>query len=367
MQKNNTDIQPVDLTRNLIRFRTMHSRMDEIDACMAYIQTILADRGIEYKRTVSNGYPSLQVTPGSHGFPLLLMSHIDVVDAPDHLFEPRIEGGRLYGRGSYDDKYAVAVSVTLLIQWMNRLRAAGKTQKDLAFGILITSDEEIGGKDGARQVLKDIQPGFSIVLDGGCTNEVITKEKGIARVTLRAGGKTCHASRPWLGENAIDRLMADCRKFMTLFESGLPAEKDRTGHWHRTANLSVIHGGKSINQVPDHCEARLDIRYTEEENIKQLLDDIAGRLDSDLSIDMIEPVFISGDHPATGRILSLSPDITTGYEHGASDARHLMPYGLAGVVWGANGNLTQHSLNEHVEIDSIHTLHRYLDRLIQTA
>ena len=364
-RKNQPQIDPVELTRTLIRFKTMHSRMDEIAGCMRYIQSFLAEQGIQFKKIVSNGYPSLLVDPGAERFPLLLMSHIDVVDAPDALFEPMEKQGRLYGRGSYDDKYAAAVSLALLVRWLEKLKAEGKTQSGLKFGVLITSDEEIGGINGARYVLKDVRPDFSIVLDGGSMNEVITREKGIARITLTARGKTCHASRPWLGKNAIEVLMADYRKFSILFESGLQEEENLSGHWRRTANLAVVQGGKSINQVPDHARMKLDIRYTEEENISDLLQEIGTHLESDLSIDMIEPVFITGATPFMGRILSLSPDIKTGYEHGASDARHLISYGLTGVVWGANGNLTQHSMDEHVEIDSIHTIFQRLDSLIR--
>ncbi|THB72528.1 MAG: M20 family peptidase [Desulfobacteraceae bacterium] len=348
----------IDLTQTLIRFKTMHSRLDQIHDCINHIASILEAHDIEFRHMVNSGSPSILVTPGTHEFPLLLMSHIDVVDAPDALFEPRMVNGRLYGRGSYDDKYAAALSIVLLLKRMIQLRQAGKHQTDLKMGILITSDEEIGGINGAQEVLRSIRPEFSIILDGGSINEVITKEKGIARVRLIAAGQSCHASRPWLGKNAIEMVMSDYAKLRRHFKT------QQDTHWHPTVNPGLITGGKIINQVPDHCELCLDIRYTEHDDIQALLDRIEKETDSELKVDLVEPVFISPPSDYLSQIKALSKDIKLGYEHGASDARHLMPHHLAGVVWGPNGNLTQHSLDEHVEIDSLYLLHERLSRFI---
>ena len=91
------------------------------------------------------------VLPKDGYAPVLLMSHLDVVAAGDELFTPREHNGKLYGRGSNDDKYAVALSLVLAKEHLGRLKAGGKGQADLPFGLLITSDEEIGGHYGARK------------------------------------------------------------------------------------------------------------------------------------------------------------------------------------------------------------------------
>jgi succinyl-diaminopimelate desuccinylase len=56
-----------------------------------------------------------------------------------------------------------------------------------------------------------------------------------------------------------------------------------------------------------------------------------------------------------------------GFEHGASDARFLSDHGIKGIVWGANGDLSQHSLNEHVNIDSVARLYELLDEFMKKA
>ena len=58
------------------------------------------------------------------------MSHIDVVDGADELFEPKVQDGKLYGRGSLDDKYAVALSLLLFRNHLQFLEKQGKTQRN---------------------------------------------------------------------------------------------------------------------------------------------------------------------------------------------------------------------------------------------
>ena len=141
----------VRLTQDLIRFKTMHGNGDEIRRCAAYIQTYFETHGIAFTRSDHNGYPTLRVMPADDTAKVLLMGHIDVVDATDDVFEPVVKDGNLYGRGAIDDKYAAALSMVLAKTHIDRLRHRGMTQADLAFGILITSDEEIGGYDGVAR------------------------------------------------------------------------------------------------------------------------------------------------------------------------------------------------------------------------
>ena len=144
----------IELTKELIRFKTVHDDSGEILRCADFIEDYLRGAGIACRRLDHDGVPSILVIPRGKPVPVLLMSHIDVVDAPDELFEPVEKDGRLYGRGSIDDKYAVALSLVLVKEHVERLRGRGQDQEDLPFGILITGDEEVGGANGAKKVLE---------------------------------------------------------------------------------------------------------------------------------------------------------------------------------------------------------------------
>ena len=135
-------------------------------------------------------------------------------------------------------------------------------------------------------------------------------------------------------------------------------------HWHRTLNFSYIQAGKASNQVPDYAEALFDIRYTENDDMEALFKNIRKEIKGELVVEKKEPLFEGGDSPYLDLLLELADNTEVGFEHGASDARFLSAHGIKGIVWGANGDMSQHSTDEHVNIDSVFKLYELLDQLI---
>ena len=349
----------VGLTKDLIRFKSTHTQPEEIQKCARFIETWFKGNDIACTFIENNGVPSIRALPAHRQTPLLLMSHIDVVNATDALFEPIEKDGRLYGRGAIDDKYAAALSMVLLKNRIQSDRRQGLANGVLALGVLITGDEEIGGYNGARSALGGINCDFCIALDGGRVEKIVVKEKGILRLKVVASGKTAHGARPWQGENAIERLMADCLVVKGFFD-GLSEPE----HWHRSMNLSIFHAGDSVNQVPDKAEATFDIRYTEHDDVDDLVQRIQTAVSGKVITEEREPLFVSPESPYRERLLALATKSRTGIAHGASDARFLSQFNIPGVVWGADGNSSQHSTEEHVEIQSISRLYDLLDRFV---
>jgi succinyl-diaminopimelate desuccinylase len=349
----------VQLTKDLVRFKTMHSKPDEIQACAAFIEDFLKEAGIRYRRVEHDGVPSILAGPRDEFAPVLLMAHMDVVDAPDELFEPVVKDDKLYGRGTIDDKYAVALSLVLLKNQFQALRGKSKAQEDLPLGILLTGDEEIGGHRGARHVLETFRTDFCIALDGGCVEKIVVKEKGRFQLKLISRGKSAHGARPWLGENAIEKLIEDYLKIKTYFQESSPE------HWHRTMNFSVVHAGKSTNQVPDFAEAIFDVRYTENDDMDNLIEKIRKEIEGELLVEKKEAIFQSGDSPYLDSLLEIAKKTKVGFEHGASDARFLAEYGMTGIVWGADGDQSQHSEQEHVNLPSVYTLYGILNEFLK--
>ncbi|MEE4608761.1 MAG: M20/M25/M40 family metallo-hydrolase [Desulfobacteraceae bacterium] len=350
----------VELTQSLIRFKSMNARPDQITECADFICGYLAQHDIRFERLEHDGVPSIAALPGTDFAPVLLMAHFDVVAGPDHLFVPRIQNGRLYGRGSIDDKYAAALSLVMLKNELGRLKRLGKEQADASFGILLTGDEEVGGINGAQHALSRLRTDFCIALDGGSPKRIVVKEKGVMRLKLTARGKTAHGARPWLGTNAIEALVADYQKIRVFFQRETP------DHWHRTLNWGIVRAGESVNQVPDLAEAWLDIRFTEADDMDALVAEIRAAIAGEIEIQEQWPLFTSGDSAYLHR-LQHAAGAELVFEHGASDARFLSSYGMAGVVWGADGEMSQHSADEHVVIESIRQVHDALAAFMETA
>lgn len=344
----------VSLTEELIRIPSMHSRPGEIMRCADFILGWCAGQGLAARKVVHGGTPSILVMPEGRAR-LLLMTHMDVVDGPDELFRPRVDGDRLFGRGAIDDKYAVALSLVL---FRDRLRAIAPADgAQMALGLLITGDEETGGENGAAKALPLIEADFALALDGGGPQRIVTREKGVIDIMLTATGKAAHGARPWLGANSIDLLLEDYGRIRELFRG------TADDHWHPTVNFGKIRAGESINQVPPTARGWFNIRFTEEDDPHALIREIASRVRSSVDVLSIVPVFASGPSPLTQRLLDIVPGALLTREHGASDARHLMDHGIPGAIWGAEGFSTQHSLQECVSIPSIGSLYDWLARL----
>jgi acetylornithine deacetylase/succinyl-diaminopimelate desuccinylase-like protein len=149
--------------------------------------------------------------------PLLLMAHLDVVEAlpEDWNYDPfamTLDDGWYYGRGTNDNKAGAAMIIATLI----RLRNEGfASNRDLI--VMLTADEETTG-NATKWLLKEhrdlIDAEFALNTDGGAillidgkplAKMVQTSEKIFASFTLEATDPGGHSSRPHR-DSAISRL-----------------------------------------------------------------------------------------------------------------------------------------------------------------
>ncbi|MEE4243278.1 MAG: M20/M25/M40 family metallo-hydrolase [Desulfopila sp.] len=350
----------LELTKELIAIPSTHSRPQEITNCAVFIEKWLSQHGINYERQFSQNIPTILVLPEKGAVPVLLMSHFDVVEADDDiLFQPAVTDDRLYGRGSIDDKYGVALSLILYREHLLRLKQKGCSAAEMPIGLLFTGDEEIGGANGAAVAANRLTTEFFLAIDGGRPNLIVNKEKGIIQLELVAHGTAAHAARPWLGRSAFDILTKDYQKMRELFTFS------SDDHWHKTMVLTQCHAGNgSSNIVPELARAVFDIRYTEDDNPEALIASIRSTVESDVTVLALEPVFEGAPSPYLDLLVECSQGAQVGFEHGASDARYLSQLGIPGAIWGADGEMSQHQKNEHIVIPSFYSLYKCLDRFV---
>jgi succinyl-diaminopimelate desuccinylase len=225
--------------------------------CLGYTEAYLKSRGMYVKRHEFNGFPSLVATTRRTRKPkLLLQAHLDVVAAPDSCFKLKKKGGKLLGRGSLDMKFAAASFLKIADDLRDRL-------SDYDFGIMFTSDEEIGGENGVKALL-DEGYGAKVCLlpDAGKNWKLEISHKGCWIGRARASGSAAHGSKPWEGDNAIYHLVETLDGIKRLFDGQ---------HEHSdTLSINMIAGGAAVNQVADSAEAVLDLRFIDERSYKRL-------------------------------------------------------------------------------------------------
>jgi len=209
--------------------------------------------------------------------PILLLAHIDVVDAkredwttdPFKLVE---QDGYFYARGSGDDKFMAATFVANLI----RYRQEGyRPQRDII--VALTTDEEIGDANnmGIQWLIANhrdlidaefaLNEGAGVGLKNGkpIRNGVQTSEKNYVDYTLEVKNSGGHSSLP-RKDNAIYRLAEGLARLgkhdfpikldettRTWFERAAPFEEPQTG-----ADMKALAAGRADNAAIGRLSAK---------------------------------------------------------------------------------------------------------------
>ena len=244
-------MDPVDivsLTRSLVDIDSTTGREGE---CGRWLAGYLRGRGwqVEEQR-VDDTRCNVIATPSdaAQAFaPAVTFStHFDCVPL---FFPSRVEGDRLWGRGSCDAKGILAAQVAAAEQ----LRRDGESRIGLVF---VVGEER--GSDGARAANEAARgTGARFLINGEPTdNRLGLATRGILRLKLRASGRAAHSSFPELGESAIDKLIDALIELRSIPLPGDPV----LGRTHYT--IGLISGGVAPNVVSPWAEAEVMFRTT---------------------------------------------------------------------------------------------------------
>ncbi|HXE10316.1 MAG TPA: M20/M25/M40 family metallo-hydrolase [Verrucomicrobiae bacterium] len=282
---------------DLVAFKTVSGQYEAALGCLDYAEAYLTRCGMHIRRKEYDGFPALVATSRSTKRPkVLLQAHIDVVSAPDSCYQMQEKDGRLFGRGVFDMKFAAAIFLKLAGELQDRLT-------DYDFGIMLTSDEEIGGLHGVKMLLDDGYGADVCVLpDAGKGWKIETSHKGCWIGRAYAKGLAAHGSKPWDGDNAIDRLIDALCEIRELFK-----DQDEDSD---TLSVNQIVGGAVVNQVADKAEAVMDLRFLDDESFARLqreMNEIAKR--HKVSLETVRHITVSQtnvDHPLVQPFLAIA-------------------------------------------------------------
>ncbi len=348
----------IEVAQDLIRFRSETGNATEIDKVMAYIQNLFA--GTEAKIDVFrqiDGAPVIFIRNAeTDDFDALVLGHIDVVAAADEMFEPKIEDGKMYGRGTLDMKSFAAVA-------LNSMEYVLQKKLPLKFGVILSSDEEKGSRGTEAFLAAHPDMKAKIVLDndvGGDITKLIVKCKNPVFVKLVARGEAAHGSRPWDGVDANEimfQTIANLRQSYPYYSHTGVVPQNK---WIDTLHIAKIKGGEVSNVICNYCEALCDIRLTENsslEGLKANLDKAMVRGCEYQIVSSSTPVVMSEEDPyildykhfaesILGRPLEFE------YEGGATDSRAFAVRGSTVIMHSGSGD-GMHAEGEYVEIESV--------------
>lgn len=337
----------IELLEKLVKYPTETGAETATNKCFEYLSMYLNQRGMAVTELVSSGFPVLMASTTASKQPkVLLQSHIDVVPAHEVQYVMQRRDGRLYGRGTFDMKFAAACYLMLIDELQTELQ-------EYDFGIMFTSDEEIANGSVQDMLSQGFYEGTEVCIlpDAGLNWEIEASCNGAWFMELTANGHTAHGSRPWEGDNAIDRLFECLTQIKAIFGDPKPE--------HSSLNIGQIEGGTVANQVPAEAKAVLDMRFKDMDDYsvkRPQVESIANKLGLSIrTLASAPPIRIDLTNPYVKTFIDMARDISGReikpcHSLGSSDAHHFVERGIPTILMRPEGG-GPHSDNEWVKED----------------
>jgi acetylornithine deacetylase/succinyl-diaminopimelate desuccinylase-like protein len=345
-----------------------------------YVESFAVRVGLEVERQPvhPNGRDNVILRAPSAGAaaPLLLEAHMDTVgvEGMEHPFVPRVEAGRLHGRGSCDTKASLAAMLVAL------RRAVAAAPLPRPVWLLAAVDEEYQ-QTGIRRFVESAPELCGAIVGEPTGLAVVSSHKGQLYQRILVRGRAAHTSVPERGENAI-YLAADLvRSLRERAASELPARAHALCG-SPLLTVSLIRGGTSEHIVPDACELAFDRRTVPGESPESVLAELERWLEADLGPERFariaiqpphhaaSPVETPPDHPLVTGLLGAFERVTgavaraTGVSYN-TDAGALSGRGVSCVVFGPGEIGHAHTPTERVELGEVARAAEILERFLR--
>jgi len=353
----------IQLTEELIPVPTYEREAGAAWLLAEYLERFGCEVALE---EVEPGRPNLvAVLRGpTAGKTLMFCGHLDTVPpASEGQLRPRVEGGRIYGRGSCDMKGALA-AMACAMESLADQDFAGTVM------LLATMGEETGLR-GMRHFMDHSASRYAI--DACIVGEPTSLELGIAHkggawFKLTTFGKAAHGSTPGQGVNAIYHMAL----VVKAIQEDLVKSLSKRGHpllGCGTVNVGVIRGGERTNMVPDRCVLEIDRRFLPRESLERVvaeLEEIVNALkeghpdfQAKISLEHSYPPFEVDKDAEIVRVIREAyqavlgkPPSLTGLNYG-TDGTLAQAGGIPTVIIGPGAPTQAHTENEFVEIEEL--------------
>jgi succinyl-diaminopimelate desuccinylase len=193
-------------------------------------------------------------------------------------FSAETASGKMYGRGVADSKVAAAIFCHVA----KRIHEEGSIRGSLH--VLLDGYEHTGEFGGAKAYieLKHMKPSFVAVGYPGNEN-ILIGARGFFRACVRTFGKEQHSgSRSNVPSDNPILKMATLIQWLS--KEHLPDEIDQEFSFGPKVSVTSVSGGRTFSQIPDLCEARIDIRLTPNFGPHQahsLLENVISKIDAE--------------------------------------------------------------------------------------
>ena len=275
--------------QKIIRLRTVNPPGENYGALTLLLASTLKNLGFEVRRIPIPRALQKKTLPDLLSYPrynvigfwntgakktLHFNAHYDVVPVSGNwrygsAFNPIIERGWMYGRGTADMKGAIT-SIVFALQALQQSAVRPNFNIEVSF----VADEETDSALGTGWITQygKLRADYAVVGEGGEGNAICCGHNGVVWLNVQIHGKAAHGSLPAKGINALEKMSA-----LVLALSGYKRQLARRTfrapngeRLHPTINIGGVfsagEGGK-INTVPAAASFTIDRRVLPNENV----------------------------------------------------------------------------------------------------
>ena len=354
----------VKLTQELVRVESVNGNETEVSKILA---SVLRAHGIRCRFVGPSARRSLIAEVGNGKSSLMLNAHLDTV-APGNAagwryppFSARVNSGRIYGRGSYDLKGAVAAATFAALAVR---KVAPKIRGKIV--LVFNADEESGQHTGIKAVLASgVYTDAAICCEPMSNKMLAVGAKGIYRFELISKGTAGHTGYPKGRINSVTKM---AKLVLALETLRFQYRKSPIFSAPYVVPGTMVSGGTAINVFPENCHALVDCRLSLGQPLERVRNEIAACLkkvrlnDSQVHYEIRELGFVPAaftevrhsfvqlSRKVISDVFGFSPSIGT--LDGVTDGNFLMDHGIPTVIYGPTGE-NIHAPNEFVSIASL--------------
>jgi len=280
----------VALLQRLVRIPTVNPPGDHYGAITALLTRELSGAGLQARRipiprsAAENGrVPNWRTHPRFNviGYratgaakTLHFNAHYDVVPAGGRWrhaspFEPAVEDGWIYGRGTADMKGSIA-SLVLALRALKATAVPPRCNIEVSF----TADEETDSFLGSGWVVDHVplRADYVVVMEGGEGRLIGCGHNGVVWLNVVVHGRPAHGSTPERGINALEKMAAlvlaleDYKRRLIRRKFLTPDGREM----HPTINVGGVFAagaGAKINTVPAEASFSIDRRVIATETV----------------------------------------------------------------------------------------------------
>jgi glutamate carboxypeptidase len=297
---------------------------------------------------------------------ILIAGHLDTVH-PIGTIEKlkwRREGNKCFGPGIFDMKGGNYLALEAI-----RQLARASLNTPLPVTVLFTPDEEVG-TPSARDLIEAEARRNKYVLvpePGRPNNGVVTGRYAIARFNLEATGRPSHAGATLSSGRSAIREMA--RQILVI---------DSMTSDNCTFSVGIVHGGQWVNCVATTCtgealsmakrQADLDRGVEQMLALSGTSNDVTFKVTRGVTRPVWEPDAgtMALYEKACGVAAAMGLDLPHGSAGGGSDANFTGAMGIPTLDGLGVRGADAHTLNEHIEVDSLAERGRLMAGLLAT-